>query len=145
MKSKTLNYMVYGFICFTLMGCEFSVKNNTQTKAEYSVRTDSKAKYVFSKGDKKVEMILELEKDAGGLVIGQPITAYFKTKNIDTKKFTISGPGIMVKQGTTDEFKYTIVPTERFLVNEKLEILVTEKIENEADFSHKFLVPVSTP
>ncbi|MCK0155783.1 hypothetical protein MWU65_01235 [Cellulophaga sp. F20128] len=143
MKNKYLNYIVCGLITLCVIGCDFSAKSKTKT--EYSIRTASQAEFVYSNGDKKVEMILELEKDAKALVLGIPIKAYFKTENINTQKFKVFGPGIMVKQGAKHEFRYTIIPTERFLVDGKLEIQVTEQIENAADFTHKFLVPVATP
>lgn len=142
MKNKYLSYIVCGLITLCVLGCDFSTK--TKIKTEYAIKTESKVEFVYSNGDKKIEMILELEKDAEFLVLGKPIKAYFKTENIDTQKFTVSGPGIMVKEGAKDEFRYTIIPTERFLVDGELEIKVTEHIENEADFTHKFLVPVKT-
>ncbi|WP_440121468.1 hypothetical protein [Tenacibaculum sp. Ill] len=85
-----------------------------------------------------------LENDAEFLVVGKPTKANFETENINNQKLMIFGPGIMVNQTNKDGFRFTITPIEKTLVNGKLEIQVTERIENGENFTHKFLVPVKT-
>ncbi|PKQ46756.1 hypothetical protein [Confluentibacter flavum] len=126
MKIKVLNYIIYGIIMLTLASCG----NKTQSD------------FIYSKADKKVEMVLE--NNAEFLVVGQPTKAKFVTENIDNQKFLIFGPGIMVNQADKDGFRFTITPIEKTLVDGKLEIQVTERIENGENFTHKFLVPVKT-
>ena len=126
MKIKVLNYIICGIITLTLASCG----NKTQSD------------FVYSKADKKVEMVLENGSEF--LVIGKPTKANFVTENIDNQKFMIFGPGIMVNQADKDGFRFTITPIEKTLVNGKLEIQVTERIENGENFTHKFLVPVKT-
>ncbi|NQX85451.1 MAG: hypothetical protein HRT67_06040 [Flavobacteriaceae bacterium] len=104
--------------------------------------TEFESKSIYLKADKKVEMVLE--NNAEFLVTGQPTKANFVTENIDNQKFMVYGPGIMVNQADKDGFRFTITPIENTLVNEKLEIQVTERIENGENFTHKFLVPVKT-
>jgi len=124
MKIKVLNYIVCGIITLTLASCG----NKTQSD------------FVYSKADKKVEMILE--NNAEFLVVGKPTKANFVTENIDNQKFLIFGPGIMVNQADKDGFRFTITPIEKTLVDGKLKIQVTENIENGENFTHTFLVPV---
>ncbi|MDZ4147309.1 MAG: hypothetical protein U1C58_03405 [Flavobacteriaceae bacterium] len=126
MKFKVLNYIVFGIITLTLASCG----NKTQSN------------FVYSKADKKVEMVLE--NNAEYLVVGKPTKANFVTENIDNQKFMVYGPGIMVNQADKSGFRFTITPIEKTLVNGNLEIQVTERIENGENFTHKFLVPVKT-
>ncbi len=126
MKIKVLNYIFFGIITLTLASCG----NKTQSD------------FVYSKADKKIEMVLE--NDAEFLVVGKPTKANFETENINNQKLMIFGPGIMVNQTNKDGFRFTITPIEKTLVNGKLEIQVTERIENGENFTHKFLVPVKT-
>ena len=126
MKIKVLNYIFFGIITLTLASCG----NKTQSD------------FVYSKADKKIEMVLE--NDAEFLVVGKPTKANFETENINNQKLMIFGPGIMVNQTDKDGFRFTITPIEKTLVNGKLEIQVTERIENGENFTHKFLVPVKT-
>jgi len=126
MRIKVLNYIVFGIITLTLASCG----NKTQSD------------FVYSKADKKVEMILE--NNAEYLVVGKPTKANFVTENIDNQKFMVFGAGIMVNQADKSGFRFTITPIEKTLVDGKLEIQVTERIENGENFTHKFLVPVKT-
>ncbi len=126
MKIRILNYIVCGIITLTLASCG----NKTQSD------------FVYSKADKKVEMVLENNEEY--LVVGKPTKANFVTENIDNQKFIVFGPGIMVNQADKSGFRFTITPIEKTLVNGKLEIQVTERIENGENFNHKFLVPVKT-
>jgi len=126
MKIRILNYIVFGIITLTLASCG----NKTQSD------------FVYSKADKKVEMVLE--NNAEYLVVGKPTKANFVTENIDNHKFLIFGPGIMVNQADKDGFRFTITPIEKTLVDGKLKIQVTENVENGENFTHTFLVPVKT-
>lgn len=126
MNIKTLNYIVFGIITLTLASCG----NKTQSD------------FVYSKADKKVEMVLENNMEF--LVVGKLAKANFITKNIDNQKFIVFGPGIMVNQADKDGFRFTITPIEKTLVDGKLKIQVTENIENGENFTHTFLVPVKT-
>ena len=137
MKNKFINYIVYGIIALNLISC------GHKNKTESYIQTESKAEFVYSNGDKKVEMVLDLGRDAE-LVIGKPIKASFKTENIDIQKLIVFGPGIKVNKTDKNEFQFTITPIEKTLINGKLEIQVTEQIENGENFTHKFLVPVKT-
>ncbi|MGO3183936.1 MAG: hypothetical protein ACTIJ9_14005 [Aequorivita sp.] len=85
-----------------------------------------------------------LENNAEYLVVGKPTKANFVTENIDKQKFMVFGAGIMVNQADKSGFRFTITPIEKTLVEGKLEIQVTERIENGENFTHKFLVPVKT-
>ena len=126
MKIKILNYIVCGIISLTLASCG----NKTHSD------------FVYSKADKKVEMVLE--NNVGFLVVGQPTRVNFETENVNNQRFMIVGPGIMQNRADKDGFRFTITPIENTLVNGKLEIRVTERVENGEDFTHKFLVPVKT-
>ena len=77
--------------------------------------TEFESEFIYSKADKKVEMVLE--NNAEFLVIGQPTKANFVTENIDNQKFMVYGPGIMVNQADKDGFRFTITPIENTLVN----------------------------
>ena len=126
MKNKVLNYIIYGIITLTLAGCG----NKTQSD------------FVYSKADKKVELVLE--NNAEFLVVGVPTKAKFKTENINDQRFIIVGPGIMVNRDDKDGFRFTIKPIEKTLVDGKLKIQVTENVENGENFTHDFLIPVKT-
>lgn len=126
MKFKVLNYIVYGIITLTLACCG----NKTQSD------------FIYSKADKKVEMVLE--NGAKFLVVGQPTKANFVTENIDIQKFMIFGPGIMVNQADKDGFRFTFIPIEKTLIDRKLKIKVTENVEKGENFTHTFLVPVKS-
>ncbi len=126
MRIKVFNYIVFGIITLTLASCG----NKTQSD------------FVYSRSDKKVEMVLE--NNAEYLVVGKPTKANFVTENIDNQKFMVFGAGIMVNQSDKSGFRFTITPIEKTLVDGKLEIQVTERIENGENFTHKFLVPVKT-
>ena len=126
MKINILNYIVFGIITLTLASCG----NKTQSD------------FIYSNGDKKVEVVLE--NNAEFLVVGEPTRANFETKNIDNHNFMIYGPGIMVNQSDQDGFRFTITPIEETLEKGKLEIRVIEKIETGENFSHTFLIPVKT-
>ena len=144
MRIKVLNYIFCGIITLNLASCG----NKTESKSE--IRIDSKtelkadnktqAEFVYSNADKKVEMVLENNEKF--LVIGEPTRVNFETENINNQRFMIVGPGIMQNQADKDGFRFTITPIEKTLVNGKLEIRVTERVENGEDFTHKFLVPV---
>ncbi|WP_128762988.1 hypothetical protein [Leeuwenhoekiella aestuarii] len=121
-----MNYIVCGILTLTLASCG----NKTQSD------------FVYSKADKKVEMVLE--NNAEYLVVGKPTKANFVTENIDNQKFLIFGPGIMVNQAEKDGFRFTITPIENTLVDGKLKIQVTENVENGENFTTTFLVPVKT-
>ena len=56
----------------------------------------------------------------------------------------VVGPGIKVNRADKDGFRFTITPIEKTLVDEKLEIQVTELINNGENFTHKFFVPVKS-
>lgn len=124
MKRKILNCILYGIISLTLISC------GKETKSEF----------VYSKADKKVEMVLE--NGVEFLVIGKPTKANFETENIDNQNFIVVGPGIMVNRADKDGFRFTITPIGETLVNGKLEIRVFESTEDGENFSHKFFVPV---
>lgn len=126
MKIKVLHYIVYGIITLTSASCG----NKTQSD------------FVYSKADKKVEMVLE--NGVEFLVVGQPTKANFVTENIDNQKFMIYGPGIMRNRADNDGFRFIITPIEKTLVDGKLKIQVTEKVDNGENFTHTFLVPVKT-
>ncbi len=126
MKKNFWNYAICVIITLIVSSC--GNKNQLQ--------------FVYSKADKKVELVFE--NNAEFLIVGQPTKANFKTENIDNQKFMIFGPGIELNQGDNDGFRFTITPIEKTLVDGKLEIKVTERIENEEDFTHKFLVPVKS-
>ena len=100
MKNQFLNYILYIIIILNFTNCQ----NKTNTQTESYIRTKSQAEFVYSNGDKKVEMILELEKDAE-LVIGEPINAFFKTENIDKQKLMVFGPGIKVNKTDKNGFR----------------------------------------
>ena len=124
MKNQVLNYIVWGIITLTLTSCE----------------NKSKSDFIYSKGNKKVQIVLEDSKEF--LIVGQPTKAKFVTENIDNQNFMIFGPGIKANESIKDGFRFTITPIEKTLVNGKLEIQVLERIENRDNFTHKFLVPV---
>lgn len=126
MKNKILNYIVYGIIALTLASCE----NKTQSD------------FVYSKADKKVELVLE--NDAKFLVVGLPTKAKFETENINNQRFIIIGSGIRVNRDDKDGYRFTITPIAKTLVDGKLKIQVTENVENGENFAHTFLVPVKT-
>lgn len=122
------------------MNCRYETSTHESHKHESYIRTKTQAEFVCSNGDKKIELILELERDSI-LEIGKPINANLKTENIDKQNLMIFGPGIKVNKVDNSEFRFTITPIDKTLVYEKLEIQVTERIENGENFSHKFLVP----
>lgn len=139
MKNQFLNHIIYGIVILTLTNCQ----NKTNTQTESYIQTKSQSEFVYSKGDKKIEMILELGRDVE-LVIGKPINANFKTENINKQNLMVFGPGIKVNKTDKNGFRFTITPIEKNLVDGNLEIKVTERIENGDNFTHKFLVPVKT-
>jgi hypothetical protein len=102
---------------------------------------ENQSEFVYSKEDKKVEMVLE--NGAVFLVVGKPTRANFPTENINNQRFIINGPGIMVNQAkNSNGFRFAITPIGKNLVDGNLEINVMENVENDESFSHKFLVPV---
>jgi len=128
MKVKVLNYIFFAIITLNLASCGNKTENRTE--------------FVYSNVDKRVELILE--NDAEFLVVGQPTKANFETENINNQMFMIVGPGIIVNQADKDGFRFTITPIEKTLVDGKLEIRVTEGVENGENFTHTFIVPVKT-
>jgi|TARA_R110002110_G_scaffold414576_1_gene645005 hypothetical protein len=148
MKIKVLNYIFCGIITLNLASCgnknESKSENGINSETEYKSdnKTETQSDFVYSKADKKVEMVLE--NSAEFLVVGVPTRANFETENINNQRFMIVGPGIMVNQADKDGFRFTITPIEKTLVDGKLEIRVTERVENGEDFTHKFLVPAKT-
>ena len=146
MKIKVLNYIFCGIITLNLASCgnknESNSDNGISSETEYQSdkKTKTQTEFVYSNADKKVEMVLE--NGAEFLVVGEPTRANFETENINNQRFMIVGPGIMVNQADKDGFRFTITPIEKTLVDGKLEIRVTERVENGEDFTHMFLVPV---
>ena len=148
MKNRILNLILCGFFIVISSSCG----NNTDKKADTEIETQTELKmdansetesdFVYSKGNKKVELILE--NGVKFLEVGKPTRADFPTENINDQRFMISGPGIMVNTKNRDEFRFTITPIESTLVNGNLEINVTESVEDGENFTHKFLVPVKT-
>jgi hypothetical protein len=146
MRIKVLNYIFCGIITLNLASCG----NKTETKSEIGIdpetelKADNKAEtqseFIYSNADKKVEMVLE--NDAEFLVAGKPTKVNFETENINNQKFMVVGPGIMMNRADKDGFRFTITPIEKTLVDGKLEIRVTELVENGENFTHTFLVPV---
>ena len=148
MKINVLNYIVCGIITLTLASCGNKTETKSENKSEpkTELKTDENIEthsdFIYSNDDKKVEMVLENGREF--LVVGKPTRANFETENINNQRFMIVGPGIMVNRGDKDGFRFTITPIEKTLVDGRLEIHVTERVENGEDFSHKFLVPVKT-
>ncbi len=146
MKIKVLNYILCGIITLNLSSCgnknESNSDNRISSQVEYQSdkKTETQSEFVYSNADKKVEIVLE--NGAEFLVVGEPTRANFETENINNQRFMIVGPGIMVNQADKDSFRFTITPIEKTLVDGKLEIRVTERVENGENFTHKFLVPV---
>tara|TARA_R110002012_G_C11398556_1_gene585436 strand:- start:140 stop:595 length:456 start_codon:yes stop_codon:yes gene_type:complete len=148
MKNTTLNLILCGILTLILSSCgkntdkKANIVIETQTELEMDTGSESESDFVFSKGNKKVELILE--HGVKFLEVGKPTRADFPTENINDQRFMISGPGIMVNTKSRNEFRFTITPIESTLVNGNLEINVTESVENGENFTHKFLVPVKT-
>ena len=148
MKNRTLNLILCGILTLILSSCgnNFNKKANTeietQTELEMDADSESESDFVYSKGNKKVELILE--NGVKFLEVGKPTRADFPTENINDQRFMISGPGIMVNTKNRDEFRFTITPIQGTLVDGNLEINVTENVENGENFTHKFLVPVKS-
>ena len=148
MKNRTLNLIFCGIFTLILSSCgnktDKKVDTEIETQTESKMNADSKtdSDFVYSKGNKKVELILE--NGVKFLEVGKPTRADFPTENINDQRFMISGPGIMVNRKDRDEFRFTITPIEETLVNGNLEIDVTESVENGENFTHKFLVPVKS-
>ncbi|WP_178989693.1 hypothetical protein [Winogradskyella schleiferi] len=148
MKIKVLNYIFCGIFTLNLASCgnknESNSDNGISSKTEYQSdkKTETQLGFVYSNTNKKVEIVLE--NDAEFLVVGEPTRANFETENINNQRFMIVGPGIMVNQADKDGFRFTITPIENTLVDGKLEIRVTERVENGEDFTHKFLIPVKS-
>ena len=148
MKNRTLNLIIYGIFTLILSSCgnktdkkvDTEIETQTELKTDTGSETDSD--FVYSEGNKKVELILE--NGVKFLEVGKPTKADFPTENINDQRFMISGPGIMVNRKDRDEFRFTIIPIEETLVNGNLEIDVTESLENGENFTHKFLVPVKS-
>jgi len=146
MKNQILNYIFYGIFILILSSCveRTEKKNNdgiqNSTELNTEVNEEKQSEFVYSKADKKVELILE--NDAEFLVVGKPTRANFPTENINNQRFMISGPGIMVNRADKDGFRFTITPIKETLIDGNLEINVAENIENGENFTHKFLVPV---
>jgi len=102
---------------------------------------ENQSEFVYSKEDKKVEMVLE--NGAVFLVVGKPTRANCPTENINNQRFIINGPGIMVNEAkNSNGFRFAITPIGKNLVDGNLKINVMENVENDESFSHKFLVPV---
>ncbi len=148
MKNRILNYIFCGIFVLILSSCGNNTKKkkdsgiDNKTELNADTKNEMKSDFVYSKGNKKVELILE--NGIKFLEVGKPTRADFLTENINDQRFMISGPGIMVNRKDRDEFRFTITPIEKTLVNGNLEINVTESIENGENFTHKFLVPVKT-
>lgn len=148
MKIKVLNCIFCRIIILNLASCGNKNESNSDIgislEREYQSdkKTEIQSEFVYSNADKKVEMVLE--NGAEFLVVGEPTRANFETENINNQRLMIVGPGIMVNQADKDGFRFTITPIEKTLVNGKLEIRVTERVENGEDFTHKFLVPVKS-
>jgi len=141
---KNLNLILYGIFTLILSSCvnKTDKKADTESRSEFKMDADKETEsdFVYSKGNKKVELILE--NGVEFLEVGKPTRADFPTENINNQRFMINGPGIMVNTKDRDKFRYTITPIEGTLVNGNLEINVTEIVENGDNFTHKFLVPV---
>lgn len=148
MKNRILNLIFCGIFTLILSSCgnktDKKADTGIDTQTELKMDTDSKTKsnFVYKKGNKKVELILE--NGVKFLEVGKPTRADFPTENINDQRFMISGPGIMVNTKDRNEFRFTITPIEGTLVNGNLEINVTENVGNGENFTHKFLVPVKT-
>lgn len=149
MNNQILNFIFFGIFALILSSCgekkDTKKNDGIQSSTEFKKETKEKpqSKFVYSKADKKVK--IELENNVEFLVAGQPTQANFLTENINDQLFMISGPGIKVNQYKNDnDYRFTITPKERNLVNGNLEIVVTEYFNKEEIFKHKFLVPVKT-
>jgi hypothetical protein len=147
MKNKVLYYMVFGIFTLTLASCGNRTETQTKQEAESETTmktnlTETQSDFIYSSGDKKLEMILE--NNAKFLVVGEPTRATFETKNIDEQRLMIIGPGIMASRVENDGFRFTIKPIEETLVDGKLKIHVSEYLENDETFTHTFSVPVKT-
>nr|WP_321248208.1 hypothetical protein [uncultured Psychroserpens sp.] len=147
MKMKVLSYMFYGIIVLNIMSCV----NKTESKSEITTHSETALKsnntiknqteFVYSRGNKKVELIFE--NDAKFLVLGESTKVHFKTENINPKRFVIVGPGILIDQaGDKDGIRCIITPVKKTLVDGNLEVRIREMVENGEHFTHKFLVPV---
>jgi hypothetical protein len=148
MKNRTLKLIFCGIFTLILSSCgnktdkKVDTEIETQTELKMDADSETVSDFVYSKGNKKVELILE--NGVKFLEVGKPTRADFPTENINDQRFMISGPGIMVNRKDRDKFRFTITPIEETLVNGNLEIDVTESVENGENFTHKFLVPVKS-
>lgn len=148
MKNRILNVMLCGLFIVISSSCDTNTDKKTdtemesQTEVKMDANSQTESDFVYSKGNKKVELILE--NGVKFLEVGKPTRANFSTENINEQRFMVIGPGIMVNRKNRDEFRFTITPIESTLVNGNLEINVTESVEDGENFTHKFLVPVKT-
>ena len=146
MEKRTLNLIFYAIFILILSSCGNNSerkkvnRNDNQTEQKSDNQKKPASDYVYSEGNKKVELILE--NGVKYLEVGKPTRADFPTENINDQRFMISGPGIMVNRTNRNEFRFTITPIKETLVNGNLEINVTESVDNGENFTHKFLVPV---
>ncbi|WP_298520172.1 hypothetical protein [uncultured Kordia sp.] len=124
MKSKALDHIVLGIIALMMVSCGNKLQSDLS----------------FEKQGKKITMVLE--NDATSLVVGKPTKARFDTENINNKKLSIVGAGIRSNQIDKDEFRFTITPIEKMLVDGKMKIHIAELLDNGEKFSHTFLVSV---
>ena len=130
----------------------FSCKNTSKsgsesgTDSQTELNTDKITKvqsgFIYSNGRKKVELILENGLEF--LVVGEPTKASFKTENINNERFMIVGQGLTLNQADKNGFHLTITPVDKSIVQGKLEIRVTELVENGKNFKDRFFIPVKT-
>ena len=148
MKIDLLKASFFITIILSLNSClsqtELKSENKKVSNKEFTAisKNEMQMDFFYSKANKKVKLVLENNVDF--LIAGKPTKAKFETENIDIQKLIIVGPGIMLNEANKDGFRFTITPIEKNLINGKLEIRLTEFIENKDNFSHKFLIPVKT-
>lgn len=155
MNKQIINLVLGGIILLNFTNCknEITPKENSASQNEINLKTEIKLKTIskkisysvatfdHSEGKKKVSMIIEYNYKEK-LIVGRTYNVNFKTENINSQNFKVSGNGIIVKKVGNDELLYTITPLANKIDNGMIEIQVTEQIENAENFSHKFLVPI---
>ena len=144
MKNDIRIYIVYGIFTLILIGCGNKTESKTDNgiKTQTELKTDSNHSFIHTESDKIIELVLE--NNVGFLVVGKPTRARFETENINNQRLMIYGSGIAMTGGNDKEFRFTITPIEKTLVDGNLEIQTTERLENGENFTHKFLVPVKS-
>lgn len=125
-KKNILNYIVYGLLTINLLGC--------------MDKTEQKTDFVYAESNKKIELIFENYESY--LIIDKPTKARFITENINSQRLGIFGAGLAMNMTDNDGFRFVITPNKNDLKDGKLEIKISERLENGKTFTHKFLVPV---